>query len=71
MACISASAAHSPASRQRCDDTIAKVILQLSSENEALTEEVRQLRAAIQVYSALAERLRGNQGAGRGYHGTV
>jgi hypothetical protein len=41
-------------------------------ENEALREEVRQLRAAIHVYSELADRLDVQRRyAARDFHGTL
>jgi hypothetical protein len=72
MASLFASAAHSHAYRQRSDDVIADVILQLSRENDELAEEVLQLRAAVQIYSELADRLSGRQHhTSRGSHGTL
>jgi hypothetical protein len=70
MASYLASAAHSHAYRN--DDVIADVILQLSRENDELAEEVLQLRAAVQIYSELADRLSVRQRhVARGSHGTL
>lgn len=51
MAYFSADAVHSRPTDQRQDDLIAAVILRLSYENEALTKELMQLRAAIRVHA--------------------
>lgn len=54
------------------DDLIAEVILRLSGENEALSEEVRQLRAALQLFTEWAARISDRQSriAG-GLYGTL
>jgi hypothetical protein len=57
MTSISGEANRSPASSRRPRDPQASIVLRLSRENEVLREEVRQLRAAIHVYSELATRL--------------
>jgi hypothetical protein len=69
MASLPAGIADTHATRQGKDDLIAAIILRLSSENEILTEEVLQLRAAIRVYMEWAARLsqRQNRSTGESY----
>jgi hypothetical protein len=72
MACISASAAHSIASSRKSSESPAETILRLQRENDSLSEEVLQLRAAVSIYSELASRLSARQRfAGRDFHGTL
>jgi hypothetical protein len=73
MACLlGGRASYSPGSDRLSREPQAAVILRLRRENEALREEVRQLRAAIHVYSELADRLDvRRRRAARDFHGTL
>jgi hypothetical protein len=72
MACFPASATHSRANGQRSDGAIADIVLHLTRENDALSEEAPQLGATIQIYSELTACLSGRQQqAERGIHGTL
>lgn len=73
MACLRGKAvSYARASNRQAREPQAAVILRLRRENEALREEVRQLRAAIHVYSELADRLDVRRRyAARDSHGTL
>jgi hypothetical protein len=72
MPCISMGPSHAPASGWQPGDPPADAIPRLQLENEILREEVRQLRASVQVYSELAARLAARQRfAARDLHGTL
>jgi hypothetical protein len=72
MSCSSERAYHAPVSGRQPDGPPVDVIRRVHRENEILREEVRQLRAAIQVYSELAARLAARQQfIAREFHGTL
>jgi hypothetical protein len=72
MSRSSVRASHASASGWQPGDASADAIPRLRFENETLREEVRQLRAAVQVYAEVAARLAARQRfAGRAFHGTL
>lgn len=72
MACSSVRASHARVAGWQPGDASPDVIPRLQFENEILREEVRQLRAAVQVYSAVAARLSDRQRFNVvDFHGTI
>ena len=72
MACTTVGAFYSPTSAKATGDDAGEHIPRLLREVESLTEEVRQLRAACNIYSELVSRLVARQMPIKGeLHGTV
>jgi UDP-N-acetylglucosamine enolpyruvyl transferase len=72
MACIPAGKVQSQSSTTQFSDRVIQVIAALQRENDILMEEVRQLRATVHIYSALAARLSARQASTvGGLHETV
>jgi predicted aconitase len=72
MSCYFGAPSHAPVFGLQPGDAAADAIPRLQFENEALREEVRQLRAAVQLYSEVATRLAARQRfTARDFHGTL
>jgi hypothetical protein len=72
MACSSVRASGARVAGWQPGEASTDVIPRLEFENEILREEVRQLRAAVKVYSAVAERLSDrHRFNGVDFHGTI